>query len=89
MRQYNVTCDRCGFEFKNHQLQKEWTGQMVCSDCWEPRHPQDFAKIPRTEKALPWTRPEPADVFVTVDYVSSTVGTQESTIPTGNFNNGV
>jgi len=89
MREYNATCDRCGFEYKNHQLKQEWTGLMVCEPCWEPRHPQDFAKIPRTEKAPPWTRPEPTDEFVTVDYISTSVGTQETTIPSGDFGNGL
>lgn len=33
-------CDRCGFRFKYTQLQKEWTGFRVCSECFEPKHPQ-------------------------------------------------
>lgn len=58
---YNVICDRCGFKFKNHQLQKEWTGAMVChgpgtNDCWEPRHPQEFIKAIPDNKQLPFTR---------------------------------
>lgn len=38
---------------------------MVCSVCWEPRHPQDYVRgIPDNPGGLPWTRPEPPDVFV-------------------------
>lgn len=60
---WNAICDRCGFECKSYQLSQEWTGLMVCKDCWEPRHPQDTIKGVPDRQALPWTRPEPADVF--------------------------
>ena len=33
-------CDRCGFQTKYLDLQKEWTGFKVCSECFEPKHPQ-------------------------------------------------
>ena len=75
--EWNVICDRCGFKFKASQLQDEWTGLKVCGDCWEPRHPSDLIRIPRTEKAPPWTRPEPEDVEVDVDYIDENIGTQE------------
>jgi len=80
----NAVCDRCGFEYKHYDLKKEWTGLMVCQPCWEPRNPQDFAKIPRAEKSPPWARPEPAPTYVEVTYTSA--GVQESTIPSGSFN---
>lgn len=82
---YNVICDRCGFPYKNTELRKEWTGLMVCEPCYDVRHPQDFARIPRTERPLPWTRPEPEDTFITVDYIATSVGTQDTTIPDGDF----
>jgi len=85
MRQWNAVCDVCGYEFKNHQLKQRWDGKMVCKEDWEPRHPQDFAKIPRTEQPLPWTRPEPADIDVSPTY-DTTSGTQENTRPSGTFN---
>jgi hypothetical protein len=75
--QYNCICDRCGFEFKSGQLRKEWTGLMVCDGCWEPRHPQDLIRVPKEEIAPPWTRPEPAEVFVDIPEVITT----ESLIP--------
>ena len=75
--EWNVLCDRCGIQFKASQLKDEWTGLKVCSECWEPRHPQDLARIPRTEKAPPWTRPEPGDTEVDVDYIDSSTGVQE------------
>ena len=33
-------CDRCGFRYKYTKLRKEWTGFRVCSECYEPKHPQ-------------------------------------------------
>mgnify|MGYP001169572177 FL=1 len=33
-------CDRCGFEYKLHEIKKEWTGFKVCDNCFEPKHPQ-------------------------------------------------
>ena len=33
-------CDRCSFEYKLSELKQEWTGFKVCSQCYEPKHPQ-------------------------------------------------
>jgi len=33
-------CDRCGFQYKYTSLKKEWTGFRVCTECYEPKHPQ-------------------------------------------------
>lgn len=65
---WNVICDRCGFKFKSYMLQREWTGLMVCKDCWEARHPQTLIKVPREDIAPPWARPEPDDIFVGPGY---------------------
>lgn len=66
---WNIICQRCGFKYKAHQVETEWTGLLVCkgqdtNQCWEPRNPQDLRRPPRIQRPLPWTRPEPADVFV-------------------------
>lgn len=37
-------CQRCGFDYRASQMRKEWNGSLVCEDCYEPRHPQDFVK---------------------------------------------
>jgi hypothetical protein len=29
---------------------------MVCNTCFEPRHPQDLLRVPRTERVVAWTR---------------------------------
>lgn len=81
----NALCDVCGVKYKSNQLKKRWDGFMVCSvgSCWEPRHPQDYIRGPRPEKAPAWTRPEPANSFVSVSYIAESVGLQETTIPSG------
>ena len=61
--QWEAQCDRCGLNYKARQLRREWTGLRVCSgpgtsDCWEPRHPQDYLKGKPDRQAPPWTRPE-------------------------------
>jgi hypothetical protein len=64
--QWNAECHRCGFTFKSGQLRKEWTGLRVCSDCWEPRHPQDHLRGKPDRQANPWSNPrsDGADVSV-------------------------
>ena len=58
-------CDSCGKTFHASKLKKRWDGLMVCDRDWEPRQPQDFVKAQLDIQAVPWTRPEPADRFVT------------------------
>lgn len=67
-------CDRCGFEYHSFELKKEWNGLMTCPACWEPRHPQDFVRSVRDEQSVPWTRPEPEDVFVQICYIDGSSG---------------
>lgn len=78
---YNVICDRCGFRYKNHELQKEWTGFMVCTHCWEPRHPQDFVRAVPDQKPLPYVRPSDNGIDVGVDINEIT----QTDIPVGTF----
>ena len=33
-------CDRCGFEYKLHELREEWNNLKTCPDCFEPKAPQ-------------------------------------------------
>lgn len=61
-------CDRCGQQYRFHQLRKEWNGLMTCPECFEPKHPQLETNHHRADaEALPWSRParqEPVTVFV-------------------------
>jgi hypothetical protein len=61
---YNAVCFECGFKFKASELKRHWKGYHVCSNCWEPRHPQDFVRAAPEEGTVPWAQPEPADIFV-------------------------
>jgi len=66
-----ATCDVCGLVFHASQLKDRWDGLKVCREDWEPRHPQDMIRIPRTEKSPPWTRPEPDGIDIDVDYIET------------------
>ena len=66
--EYNVICDRCGVEKKNTQVRKEWTGLIVCFDCFDYRQPQDFVRGVRDDMAVPFARPDPPDNY----YVDTT-----------------
>lgn len=55
---WKAQCDRCGFTYYASELRKEWTNLRVCSECYEPRNPQDFLKGKADRQAPPWSRPE-------------------------------
>lgn len=56
-------CDRCGFRTRYLEMRMEWTGFKVCSECYEPKHPQlepprhttdaEALRQPRPEVPLP------------------------------------
>jgi hypothetical protein len=53
-------------------LRKEWTGLMVCEGCFETKHPQLLIHVPKEDSAIPWTRPESTDTFISVSYPLAT-----------------
>ena len=61
---------------------------MVCQKDFETRHPQDLLRAKKEDTSVPWTRPEQTDTFITVDYISTSIGNQETTIPSGTSGNG-
>lgn len=73
---WNVVCYRCGFKYKASMLRKEWTGLEVCDKCWEIKHEQLLIKVPEEQISPPWKQPEPTDTFITVPYISTSVGSQ-------------
>lgn len=84
---WNTICQRCGVKYKNYEVEKEWTGLLVCKKkCLDFRHPQDFVRPVKDDQSVSYTSPPPTDVNVDVTY-NTTVGTQEHTIPSGNFDN--
>ena len=65
---WNVTCDVCSKKIKAKEAKKRWDGFIVCPDDYEERQPQDFVKARIDKITVPFTRPIPAYVFVTVPY---------------------
>ncbi len=60
----NAICDYCGRKKKASSLKKTWDGFYVCSDHWEPRHPQDFVRAVRDDQTVKLNRPAVDPVFV-------------------------
>jgi len=53
-------CDRCSFKKRHVQLKTEWTGFLVCDECYDPR-PADLDAPRIYAEGLPVrnARPEP------------------------------
>lgn len=83
---FNAICDVCGNKVKSSDLRQRWDGFMVCQGDYEVRNPQDLMKPPPPERPIPWSRPEAADQFITVNYISESTGIQETTIPSATAN---
>jgi len=60
-----AVCDRCGFDRPLLALRKEWTGLMVCRECYDPK-PAEMNPPVVYPEGLPWpnARPEPPDVIL-------------------------
>tara|TARA_R100000935_G_scaffold48500_1_gene73048 strand:- start:111 stop:449 length:339 start_codon:yes stop_codon:yes gene_type:complete len=85
-------CDRCGFEYKFHDLKEEWNGLKTCPTCFEPKHPQ-LKPLPHVmdPEALYKPRPnndiEAGEGFVVVIYTNIKKGNDMSLDIVGsNFN---
>jgi hypothetical protein len=76
--QWNSICDVCGFKFKASDIKERWDGYMVCKEDFELRHPQESIRVLPDQNKLPWTRPEPADTFITVTYNPKVITTVSS-----------
>jgi len=52
-------CDRCGHEMKYLELKREWTGLLVCGECWDPQTKIEFpTNFPTDPEALREPRPD-------------------------------
>lgn len=79
-----VVCDRCGLDYRRSQTKLEWTGLLVCNDCWEPRHPQDFVRAIK-DTVAPETDSRPVPTPVYVDTSDWETGSGDAyTVPSGN-----
>ena len=73
-------CQRCSFQYRAKDLKKEWTNLLVCGDCWEPRHPQDFIRGRKENIIPPVVSPEPTDKFIDITFADT-----QTDIPEGTF----
>lgn len=64
-----MVCDVCGFEFMNVDMKERWDGAWTCHKDFETRHPQEFGRTVIDEQSVPYSRPEPEDVFIDVPYI--------------------
>lgn len=64
--EWTVYCDVCQRAIKASESKHRWDGLIVCSDDFEYRHPHDFIKVKPERHGVPFSRPEPADVFVDI-----------------------
>lgn len=63
-----IVCDSCSHKIKASKSKERWDGFRVCSECWEPRHSMDYIRARNDKISVPFTRPQPEDVFVVVTY---------------------
>lgn len=64
---WNFCCDRCGFQYKSSVAKHEWNGLIVCPQCYEGRHPQDFVRGRIDRTGVAWVRSCCEPAFVTPD----------------------
>lgn len=68
---HNITCDRCSKKIKAHEAKHEWTGFIVCGDCYETRHPQDFVKAHTDKITVPFQRPKHTPEYYVCTLINS------------------
>jgi hypothetical protein len=62
--EHYVICDVCGFKYRSSQTRMRWDKLRVCTEDWEPRHPQDLVRGKRDRQRVTAARPEAPDVFI-------------------------
>ena len=68
---WNCICDRCGQKKKASEVRQEWTGFIVCTTCFEYRHPQDFVRARQDKISVSFSRPIPTLTFTDVPYIDT------------------
>lgn len=63
-------CDRSGFKYPLKELVRQWDGAMVHPKHLDRRHPQELIRA-RTERPLPYSRPEATDDFLDTNEVTA------------------
>lgn len=65
---WNILCAVCSKKIKGSTAKKRWDGLYVCPEDFEERHKQDFIRTRTEYTTVPFTRPDPEEVFVGVTY---------------------
>jgi len=65
---YYKLCMICGFRFRNTETKLNWKKQVVCGDCWEPRHPQLDVRARKDKQSVPHPSPEGTDNYLSTNY---------------------
>jgi len=68
--EWNLTCDVCSKKIKAHEAKTRWDGFIVCGDCFENRHSQDFVKAQTDKISVPFQRPIPTLLFTDISYIT-------------------
>lgn len=64
-------CDLSGFKYPLRELVKQRDGSLVHPKFADQPHPSDYPRTPRTERPLPYSRPEGEDVFLAINEVTA------------------
>ena len=72
-------CDQCGQKYKLLELIKDWKGFKVCTECYEPKHPQLEPKRTITEPQAVY-QPRPDKRSAVTVYVGLTSDTSFASI---------
>lgn len=66
-------CDVSGFKCRKSETRKRWDGMIVRKDFCEPRHPQDFVKVPREAPPDKNLRPDQTDPAIYQEFDQSMI----------------
>lgn len=64
---YRIVCDVSGFQGRASETVKTWDNKRVLRRFVGDevqRHPQDLVRTRPDNQSVPWSRPEPTDVFL-------------------------
>lgn len=67
---WQVYCDVCSKAALASDIKKRWDGLLVCPADFESRHPQDLLRVRQERISVPFSRPEPEEVFVDTSYIT-------------------
>jgi len=68
--EWNLICDVCSIKYKASKAKQRWDGFIVCPNCYEQRHPQDFVRSRQDKITIPFIRPVPTLIFTSVSYIT-------------------